>query len=72
VPKAANASNSGVVKPLSILCLLTPFSQRQRLRQLCGFANLLFFIDEIQNTFTKSNNEFTNCRSRRKYFYTLR
>jgi hypothetical protein len=32
------------------LCLLTPFSQRQSLRQLCSFANLLFFlIDEIQS-----------------------
>jgi hypothetical protein len=51
VPKTANASQA-VCKHYLFLCLLTPFSQRQSLRQLCGFANLLFFlIDEMQNTF---------------------
>jgi hypothetical protein len=44
VPKTANASNSGVVNHFLFLCLLTPFSQRQRLRQLCSFAILLFFL----------------------------
>jgi hypothetical protein len=39
--KAANASNSGVVNHYLFLCLLTPFGQRQSLRQLCGFADLV-------------------------------
>jgi hypothetical protein len=54
VPKTANASNSGVVNHFLFLCLLTPFSQRQRLRQHGSFAILLFFlIDEMQSRFYK-------------------
>jgi hypothetical protein len=48
----ANASQA-VCKHFLFLCLLTPFSQRQSLRQLCGFANLLFFDYKIFETFYK-------------------
>jgi hypothetical protein len=36
---------TAVCKHDLFLCLLTPFGQRQRLRQLCGFANLLFIFN---------------------------
>jgi hypothetical protein len=47
----ANASQA-VCKHFLFLCLLTPFSQRQRLRQLCSFAIYFFLIDEnIEDVF---------------------
>jgi hypothetical protein len=74
VPKAANASQSGVVKPLSIF--MPSHSVRSKAEPAAALRlrqSFIFFDTQTLKCFYKLESfGFKNCRHRRKYFYTLK